>query len=551
MAAVPEGRTAYATLARGGSTPSVRPGPETVPAVRRTRRPSPVPFRLAVALATITASSLVFRTQGIGIWYWIDEGLTIGLGRSQVSEIPTLLRGDGSPPLYYVLLHLWTAVAGTGEVATRALSLVLAVATVPIAFVAADRVFGRRAGWITAALFAFNPFLTHFSRETRMYTLVVLLGLIAVTSFIDGLVLRRRRSCAVFAVALTALLYTHNWALYVAVAAAVALVPAMLAAEEPRRVVRDGFATLGIAGLAYLPWSLVLLGQIGDTGAPWSYTPSAREVVWEVSALVRDERVLLLLAVVAGGALVHTLQRPRTAEGAVTWVLVIFTALPVALGWAAAHVEPSWATRYLAVVVAPMLLIAGLGLSRSGTVGVLALVVGVGLWLQPLARLDGGVTIDRHGKSDGKQVAAMLDQRLGAGDLVIVAQPEAVPLFDLYMAADVRFATLYGGVLDDPMVMDWRGAPDRLRRAEPSRDLLPLLRALQPGQRVAVVGPGGRLVRTDTEWIRTFHRKHAVWLSALRDGDLKRVSKIDPRNGGVAVPFVADVFEVPAETFRS
>ena len=32
-------------------------------------------------------------------------------------EIPGLLRQDGSPPAFYLLLHAWTDLAGTSEVA--------------------------------------------------------------------------------------------------------------------------------------------------------------------------------------------------------------------------------------------------------------------------------------------------------------------------------------------------------------------------------------------------------------------------------------------------
>lgn len=498
-----------------------------------------------MTLGVLSAASLAFRSQGISIWYWIDEGLTVGLSQRDLIDIPGLLRADGSPPLYYVLLHLWTRMAGESEVATHALSLAFATVSVPVAFLSASRLFGRRAAWTTAGLFAFSPFLTHFSRETRMYTLVVLLGLVVTATFVDGFVLRRRRSCALFAAALVALLYTHNWGLYVAAAAVVALVPSALAAERPREVVRDGTIALVAAGLAYVPWLLVLVGQIGDTGAPWSYTPTAREVVWEVAALVRDERVLLLLGVIAAGALVNAFKRPTTIDGAIAWVLATFTLGPIGLGWVVAHVEPSWATRYLAVVVGPMLLLAGWGLSRAGTIGALGVVVAVALWVQPLARLEGGVRIEAHGKSDGKALAEELDARLAPGDLVIVAQPEAVPLFALYMDEEVRFATLYGGVLEDPQVMDWRDAGAMLEAARPDRDLQPMLRELGPGQRVALVGPGGRIVRTDTEWIRTFHRKHARWLSTLRSGDrFDRVARVRSELDGVAVPFVANIYEV-------
>ena len=41
---------------------------------------------------------------------------------------------DGSPPLYYLLLHGWMAIFGETEAATRALSLVFALVAVPVAY---------------------------------------------------------------------------------------------------------------------------------------------------------------------------------------------------------------------------------------------------------------------------------------------------------------------------------------------------------------------------------------------------------------------------------
>ena len=56
-------------------------------------------------------------------------------------------------------------------------------ATVPAAFWAARSLFGDRAGWIAGALAAINPFLTYYAQETRMYALVMLLGILACGAF--------------------------------------------------------------------------------------------------------------------------------------------------------------------------------------------------------------------------------------------------------------------------------------------------------------------------------------------------------------------------------
>lgn len=534
----------------------VGPGARQTPsAARRLRATS------ALAFGFLLVASVLVRLQGTGMWFWIDEALTVGIAQQRLEEIPSVLRADGSPPLYYLLLHMWMQLFGNGEASTHALSLLLATASVPVGYWAGCRLFDRRTGVVVAVLTATSPFLTHFARETRMYTLVTLLALVVAANFVLAFVRGSRGATIGFGAALTFALYTHNWAIYLAVACVVALVPVALASPYPLELLRRGAVTFAAVGLAYLPWAFVLLSQIGDTGAPWSYTPRAREVVGEVAALVRDERALVLLAAVVGAGILELLRRPRTAQGATAWALCLMSFVPVGLGWTVAQVEPSWATRYLAVIVGPLLLLVGWGLARAGTTGVIALIIAVTLWVQPLTRLDGGIRFEPDAKSDGKALAASLDRRLEDGDLVIVAQPEAVPLFAHYMEDDVRFATLWGEV-DRPMIMDWRNASERLEATNVDEHLFPLIESLEPGAKIALVGPGGRIVPTDTEWIRTFHRRHGTWRRALQAGPTtvlaERIASarrdrlvVDSapgpgaeRGGPVAVPFSATVFDV-------
>ena len=37
----------------------------------------------------------------------MDEGIAVGISSHSLSAIPGILRYDGSPPLYYLLLHVW------------------------------------------------------------------------------------------------------------------------------------------------------------------------------------------------------------------------------------------------------------------------------------------------------------------------------------------------------------------------------------------------------------------------------------------------------------
>ena len=78
-------------------------------------------------LGVLLAGSLVLRTRRLDTGFWIDEALSVGIASHALAEIPDVLRQDGSPPLYYALLHFWIRLFGSSETATHVLSLVFAV----------------------------------------------------------------------------------------------------------------------------------------------------------------------------------------------------------------------------------------------------------------------------------------------------------------------------------------------------------------------------------------------------------------------------------------
>ena len=106
---------------------------------------------VAAALLLVTAGTLLLRTGILDSGYWIDEAITVGIASHDLADIPRTLRLDGSPPLFYLLLHGWMALAGTGEAATRTLPLLFALLAVPVSWWAGTAVLDRRAGALAAA----------------------------------------------------------------------------------------------------------------------------------------------------------------------------------------------------------------------------------------------------------------------------------------------------------------------------------------------------------------------------------------------------------------
>src|SRR3954451_4632409 len=293
--------------------------------------------RLAVpgGLLALLALSLYLRTREMGIGFWIDEGLSVGISDRPLGAIPHALREDGSPPLYYVLLHFWLALGGRSESGVRALSLAFALLAIPAAWWAGRAVFRtQRAAWVAAILMAFNPFLSQYAQEARMYSLVALLMIPATACFLRAYALdaespaARRPWIAGFAVAVAAALYTHNWPIFFTVAAALythnwpiffavaaagawAMLWGLAPRERRKELVRDGLLGFGGAVVLYLPWVPTTLYQAAHTGAPWSDTPNVSVLASVTTALLgRMPQIVLLIC---GGAGLLALLRVRGA----------------------------------------------------------------------------------------------------------------------------------------------------------------------------------------------------------------------------------------------
>ena len=99
-----------------------------------------------LGLGVLVAVSLLLRTRELGIGFWIDEGLSVGIADRPLATSRARCAQDGSPPLYYMLLHFWLALGGHAEAGVRALSLLFALLAIPVGLVGGRRVCSARSG---------------------------------------------------------------------------------------------------------------------------------------------------------------------------------------------------------------------------------------------------------------------------------------------------------------------------------------------------------------------------------------------------------------------
>jgi mannosyltransferase len=464
------------------------PRPPAVPRVVDVREPKwlervPTWASTGGILVVLIAISAFIRTRYIGGQFWMDEAITTGIASHPLSEIPGILRHDGSPPLFYFLLHFWIQAFGDSETATHALPLLFGLLTIPVGMWAGWSLFGRRAGILVAVLFAFSTFLTDYAGETRMYELMGLLGLLATAGFVHGFVYRRRKYLILFAVCEALMLYTHAWGIFYGIGAAIALIPTYLASDDRRGLLRDALLSFGAAGVLFLPWLPNFIYQSAHTGAPWAPPPRFGAPVLLSRDLLGGDRITigLLIAAVIGFAPLFRRTLRRTPDGTAMWTLIVLPIATLLLAWLASQITPAFVSRYFAPVLAPLLLFFAWGCARSGIVGLVA----VALSIVFVAHIS---SYAPQYKSDMRDVGAEMAPRLHSGDLVLLGQPEETPLASYYLPSGLRYATTLGSV-SDPTYMNWVYALRRLRATNPQATLGPLLASLRPGQQILFVRP--------------------------------------------------------------
>jgi mannosyltransferase len=434
--------------------------------------------RWQLAAVAVVAVGLVVRFVALSN-LWLDEALSVNIARLPLGDIPDALRHDGSPPLYYLLLHGWTEIFGTGNLAVRALSGLFAVAVLPLIWVAGRRVGGRRTAHAALILVAASPFAVRYATEARMYSMVMVLALAGWLLFGDLLERFSWARAAGLALVTGAALLTHYWSVYVLVVAAGAAW--WRARRGPRRseAVRL-LAALGAGCVLFLPWAPSFVYQLRHTGTPWAGPAGVRvlfDTVFQFTGGLSNPGFVLgllawglialaLLGRAVDGRRVELDLRTRPEGRAVAIAAFGSLAVGIVAGFVA---QAAFAARYTAILFPFVVLLVALGASRLVDPrvhrGVLALAVVLGgIAMVP--------SVFRE-RTTAPKVARILAASAQPGDVVAYCPDQLGPsvsrLLDDRSLVQLTFPTAA-----PPDRVDWvdYGSRNRAARAAPFAQLL-------------------------------------------------------------------------------
>lgn len=236
-------------------------------------------------------------------------------------------REDVHPPLYFLLFDAWALLAGESVLAARLPSALSGLVGLAAAYALGKRLFDARTGLMAALLLGTASIFVYYSREARMYTLLLALAALATLAYlrwrekpsfgralIYGLLLAAL-PCAHYAGALIALTHTLHLLL---------TRPRLLA-----RLLLPG----GIALLLFAPWIPSALWQLNAHGGPAAppFTRADSALADLIFFFTGGFWLLYLLPL--AGVIPHARKQADTLLLLILWLLMTPLALLLLNGW--------------------------------------------------------------------------------------------------------------------------------------------------------------------------------------------------------------------------
>ncbi len=397
---------------------------------------------------------------------WYDEGWSVWFATSDLPTMAARTAADIHPPFYYALLHVWLALAGTGEFALRFCSVLIGVLTVACVYRLARALTEDTTATLAAMLIALSPLYVFYSQEIRMYGLVTLLGVISSWLFWKATADGRRQTAlwVAYVLVTSAAMYTQYYGAFIPLFHCVFLI---LTTRSRRKLL---FPLIAFASLflLYLPWLLYVASQLTQYVAdkvgeekyaslsPFDYLARhlvafavghlSDDVSWLAWASVLFIALLLVglwsLRASRSTPIAHGEAVPLRDHSSLTFLL-LYLLVPLAAGYLIQLRFPFAPPRMerLLLVAAPafvVLVARGLAtvnlsfkLNRIAALGVAVLLLTSALSLLSF------YTVPRYAEQDYRPLAARINALALPSDVVVLVHPWQVGFLQAYLHVPV------------------------------------------------------------------------------------------------------------------
>lgn len=309
---------------------------------------------------SITMVALLIRVPPLFQSFWYDETFSGNIARLSLIQAWSVIRSDVHPPLMYALQWLIANTLGSSEITLRLLPLLFGVLAIHATYNLGS-LWNQRVATGAALLLAVSPPMLWYSVESRQYSLLLLIVLIAAKAL-------KTHDKPLTAGALFILPWTHSYGFIYA---------GLLGLYGLKRGI--GWRWLAGASLGAFAWLPIMIQQSRDVadGAFWIPSPTVGAVLkvltdttlgngfpWELAIVLMLPTLAILLVAVW-----------RTRD---SLLLVLIIGVPVSAALISVLWSPIWLPRAMLPVGAALLLAVAIQFQRRAALVVMVAVLAVG-----------------------------------------------------------------------------------------------------------------------------------------------------------------------------
>jgi uncharacterized membrane protein len=201
---------------------------------------------------------------------------SVNPNKSVIDTVKGLAKEEAQlPPLYFVMVRLWTQWFGSSVAVVRSLSAVISLLAFPCLYWLCLELFNSpMVGGVAVMLLAVSPFHVLYAQEARMYSLWSVQVLLTSATFLRAMRLNTKFSWGIYVATVVLGLYTHLLSTLVIIGQGI-----YLGILEKFKVTKRIFfylLSLAIAILCFTPWLLAILYYLNGvkSALAWLKTPS-------------------------------------------------------------------------------------------------------------------------------------------------------------------------------------------------------------------------------------------------------------------------------------
>lgn len=407
---------------------------------------------LLLSCAVVIASISLFTNLNSSLR--LDEAQSLWATTKTVPGLLEYIAQDVHVPLYFLTLHFWIKVFGTSNIALRSLSVVFFLLTLPVVYKLAALNTDKKTALLSTAFFCLSPFITWYSSEARMYTLLLLSTMLSHLFFLKLLKSKGKTDKFWFVCATILGLYSHYF-FNLVVFVQVIYVLYVYSHKKKLVIFPDRNFMIKLAGLFttaylfFLPWIayVVSLGSSNNT-KPLLITPTSYNILqlfihfltgFQTQTIQAGLISLWPLTIVL---LFFTFSKKKSSSIKYAGYYLLATFLPIILAFVISYTfQPILLSRYL-IFVTPTLFILLAVLIRQFNTTILSLVLSAVFLTNIIFHYQQGTSQEIAERENYRVVVDFLNENVSTNDIVVVSAPFTIYPIEYYYAGQAKIETV-------------------------------------------------------------------------------------------------------------